>query len=603
MTLRRAAAGVALAITCATAATAGSAAAAEDGCPAPTAPMTFAPQGYVEMERAGGEPTITTLPDGTLLYGAHAGTTHFYTPYAADPTTLAFGRHYEGQTYIWRSADNGATWEFIDRALPGANLDPNAPGSGFSDPEWAIDAAGQVYTSEINLVNVAVSKSGDGGRTFALQNFFGNTVTDRQWKAADQKDELYLVSNALGGGTFPNQPVGNAGHYLYKSVDGGRTFSPGLADGAGLGDIQVDPSDGTLYETYYAGGRLQMAAYRDLRGEADISAAEPEVSTIAEDVDMGSHWPSFALDAAGNLYATWDERGRDGGRPAGIYYAFSTDRGATWSAPTRVDAGDNTKIWPWLAVGDTGRVAIAWLEADAPLPGHDAEQPGDHAWRVVAAQTHTGLGCAGSDRAGFAVAVMTPDPVHTGTICEGGTICQAQAVDRRLGDFFTISIDGTGHVWAGYSDTREGGGVALPGLTRQAGGPRFTGAAGPGAEPPAAPAGPQAGGLRVRTRIAPTKLRNARRVGVRVLVRCSRECAGRIVARVDRRNARRLGLGRRAAPIGRAGFALPRAGRASVTVRLTRRARRGLRRVKAARILVTARAAGADPARTRRTIR
>ena len=47
------------------------------------------------------------------------------------------------------------------------------------------------------------------------------------------------------------------------------------------------------------------------------------------------------------------------------------------------------------------------------------------------------------------------------------------AIDRRLGDFFTIEIDNSGHVWGGYSDTAEGGATALPGFIHQSGGPVF----------------------------------------------------------------------------------------------------------------------------------
>ena len=71
------------------------------------------------------------------------------------------------------------------------------------------------------------------------------------------------------------------------------------------------------------------------------------------------------------------------------------------------------------------------------------------------------------------MATATPRPVHTSTICQGGTACQAQGVDRRLGDFFTIEIDNAGHVWAGYSDTAEGGATALPGFVHQKGGIPF----------------------------------------------------------------------------------------------------------------------------------
>ena len=61
----------------------------------------------------------------------------------------------------------------------------------------------------------------------------------------------------------------------------------------------------------------------------------------------------------------------------------------------------------------------------------------------------------------------------------GGTVCQAQLIDRRLGDYFTIDIDTTGRLVAAYSDTRKNGSVALGAFLRQSGGESF-------AAPPAA---------------------------------------------------------------------------------------------------------------------
>jgi hypothetical protein len=46
-------------------------------------------------------------------------------------------------------------------------------------------------------------------------------------------------------------------------------------------------------------------------------------------------------------------------------------------------------------------------------------------------------------------------------------------VDRRLGDYFTIDIDTGGAVVAAYSDTRQGGAVALPAFFRQTGGTTY----------------------------------------------------------------------------------------------------------------------------------
>ena len=449
--------------------------AAAPGCSEP-APLSFSPATYVDRARAGGEPLVATYPNGRILYSSHAGTTHFFTPTAGNPGSTAFVENYAGQTYFWTSDDNGATWTFRPRLVPGQGV----PGSGFSDPEIAIDSAGNVYFSEINLVNVAVSKSSDKGSTWSLQNVGGAILTDRQWTEADRKDELYFVANGQPGGTGTGVV---SGHYISKSTDGGKTFTSSIADsvgGAGVGDIRVDKRDGTVYETHLTGGKLSMAAFRKARS-GDLHATDTNL--IADGISMTAHWPAFDLDPEGNLYVTWSERG-GGEREGGIWYSFSTDRGRTWATPIRVNTGDHTAIWPWLGVGDEGRVGIAWLEADRKLPSNNAETAGDYPWRVMAAATTTGLGCAR-----FSRAVATPTPVHTGTICQGGTTCQATLTDRRLGDYFSVDVDNTGRMYVGYSDTQVPAAVSLPAFVRQKDGPSLLVPHGGTAEEPTATTG------------------------------------------------------------------------------------------------------------------
>lgn len=447
-------------------------------CPAP-APLTFGEPRYIDPIRAGGEPTITTHPDGTLLVGTHAGSSHFYTPEAADPDTAAFPENYRGQTYYYWSSDHGASWHFVPRDVPPANV----PGSGYSDPDFAIDSTGKVFISEINLVNIALSSSTDKGRSYALQNVLAQSLADRQWTEADQKDVVYMVGNSFGGGTSTN-PVGNDGHYLYRSIDGGRTFTPGTPDGDGDGDLVVDKHDGTLYEAWpdRRAGVVAVAAFRKAR-TGDLTHELSQVATGAKLAPLGFH--SIDVDPDGNVSIVWkDDGAAKSERPAGIYYSYSLDRARTWSTPARVDTDSRYDIWPWLAVGDKGRVAIAWLQADIDLP-NGAQTAGTHGWRVVMAQTTSGTGCPGSKRPTFTVSTATAQPVHTGTICQNGTICQARVVDRRLGDYFTIDIDKEGRVWSVYSDTRQGGAVALASFVRQTGGPSFL--AGPTAAVPPAP--------------------------------------------------------------------------------------------------------------------
>lgn len=414
---------------------------------------------------------MATLRNGRLLYSAHAGTTHFFAPAGAALGTAAFVRNYTGQTYVWTSDDHGVTWQFRNRSLPTSG---DVPASGFSDPEVAVDSAGTTYFSEINLANVAFYKSTDNGTTFTLAAFNGLTLTDRQWMEGDRPGEFYVVGNSFGG---DSEPVSTTplSHFITKTTDGGKTFSASQADevaGTGLGDIDVDKRDGTVYEAHYPGsstskGALSVAAFRDARSGTLVN---PDIGTVATGVAQLAHWPSLRLDSAGNLYITWDESGK-GDRPAGVYFSSSTDHGSTWAAPTRLDVGPKTDIWPWLAVGSTGKVVVAWLEADVALPDENAETSGTHGWRVVATETTSGLGCQGGPPVFSQPVVATPAPVHTGTICQGGTTCQAQAIDRRLGDYFSVGVDDTGAAYVGVSDTRTAGGVSLPLFVRQSGGP------------------------------------------------------------------------------------------------------------------------------------
>jgi hypothetical protein len=75
-------------------------------------------------------------------------------------------------------------------------------------------------------------------------------------------------------------------------------------------------------------------------------------------------------------------------------------------------------------------------------------------------ETLSRQGCGGTSVPGFKITRATPEPLHTGTVCTGGTVCQAELVDRRLGDYFTIDIDWSGRLVAAYSDTRQGAGAS-----------------------------------------------------------------------------------------------------------------------------------------------
>lgn len=446
----------------------GSAAIAEDGdCEAPP-PMSFE-MGYIDESRAGGEPILERHPDGQLLWGSHAGTTHFYSPTAVSPESTAFVEEYEGQTYYY-VADGAAadSWEFVPRTPAEASPTSGLPNTGFSDPEFAIDAEGTVYISEINLANVAVSKSTDGGHSYELVNALAFTSSDRQWMAADRAGELYMAANGFGGGSFPADAVGNLGHFIAKSTDGGLTWgAASTTNPNGEADIRIDKRRGILYELANSGGTLEMARFDNIREEdTDFTVERFPIVTGVNVAD-----PTFDMDAAGNLYASWYDAGSELGR--GVFFSASTDQGETWTAPVRVDTDDHDDVWPWIAAGAPGQVAITWLQSDFST---DSSRPGEAGgteakWDVMVAHSDHAFGCADGSPAPFTAVTASSEPVHTGTICQHGTVCQTDLTDRRLGDYHSVEVGADGRVHVAVSDTRRGGAVALPLHLRQVDGP------------------------------------------------------------------------------------------------------------------------------------
>ena len=435
-------------------------------CPA-VAPLTFGTQHYVDQSRVGGEPVVLPLSTGRLVYAAHASTTLLDVQAPPGQGTMNYVAHYQGQVYAWYSDDNGATWTFVPRD----DIPTNVPLTGFSDPDLAVDSAGQVYLEEINLLNIAASKSTDGGKSFALQNFFAQDMTDREWIDADTKDLLYETGNPSGGGTSTS-PAGHLNHTIYRSTDGGQTFTP-YADPDGGEKIRVDKRDGTVYEMQFlTGDVLAMGAFRKARS-GDMTLDVHPVAKVT-----GLVQSSFDVDSAGGLHIAWSETG--GTRTPGVYYASSHDGGRTWSAPLRIDTDNKTDYWVSVAAGDAGRAVVAWFQADVHLPNDSPDTTGTHGWHVMAAAVVPGSTC-GATAATTVVkpivrlAVATKQAFHIGQICTSGTECEALGEDRRLGDYFTAAVDKTGHVVIGYSDTQLGGIAALPAFVRQTGGPLLRG--------------------------------------------------------------------------------------------------------------------------------
>ena len=406
--------------------------------------LTFGKRVYIDTVRPGGEPVSVVAQDGSINVSAHGGTTHLY----KDPAVLAGGAAdlastYENQTLNWRSTDGGKTWKYV--GLAGQQVGPHtATSTGFSDPDYAIDAGGRIYNTEIDLANVAVFSSNDDGQTYS-RGFAEVTSGDRPWLAAGRKDEAYLYVN-----TFQQ---------IFRTADGGLTWGLQSQNNSAGPDAKmfIDPKN----------------------PDGLIGPHNPQGMTISK--DQGKTWKAYdgagldktvdffgavAVDKVGNVYrAAAGGYGGPSDTKVGdgtvTFNAFDR-KTMRWGTAVRIPAPAGDMLWPWVAAGEDGRVAVAWLQRTAKHK--------DQFDMMVAATTNahgSTVTCSNGTKKHIAAQWTVTDashgPVHKGQICLNGTACNAgtdfAAGDRRLGDFYTVNYDKNGRIFV------VGGSTALPGET------------------------------------------------------------------------------------------------------------------------------------------
>ena len=408
-------------------------------CPDPRPkPLKFERPTYIDKARAGGEPVSIVAQDGSIIVSAHAGTTHLY----KDPSTLPgagdFARYYN-QTLNWRSTDGGKTWQYI--GLAGLPEGPHSiTSTGFSDPDLTMDAGGRIYNVEIDLANVAVYSSPDDGQSWPTANPVAASG-DRPWLTGQEADEVFLYVN------LPKQ--------LWRSTNGGLTFELVSTDfpadsklivdplnpkhgliGPGNGGIAISPDDGVSWKSY----------------PAPLGKSTQFFGTVAADREG---W-IYAANAGG--YSGSNDTEPDG---EVTFNYFNRDTKKWAKQPIEIPIPKGDALWPWIAAGDDGRVAVTWYQNDARHPDE---------FRIYVAYTTNAHGttvtCSdGSKRfvpPRFEVANASGRPIHKGKICLSGTTCNAsldfEGGDRRLGDFFTVNFDHKGNIFVVSGDTMSGSG-------------------------------------------------------------------------------------------------------------------------------------------------
>lgn len=388
--------------------------------------MRFGPPTFVDPQIWAAEPILTA--DRARIFVA--------APWGANTSS-----------FVWRSSDEGRTFEILDDRPTGNFSDPRRRTCGGSlggfDSDVVVDRNGRVYFSDLYALSASVGSSADHGNTWACQPAATTgPELDRQWLATSPKADgdgpeidAYLAYRDLVIGRFQGgDAVKPVALHVDVTRDGGLnwrrqgTYATGSVTQSGR---LFTARDGTLYHVFYGGNTVWLAR----------SADEGRTFTLLRVSERlappGNVFVSAAVDDAGNLFVAWVDAGS-----FDVLFSSSKDKGVRWSAPVRVNPPvTETAIMPWVAAGRNGDVAISWYGAAGTFRPDLA--PPDTPWRPWVARSSAGA----SPSPVFQVAPMSQTPTHLGPICQVSGLC----VDR-LADFFAIAIAADGAVVAAYND-------------------------------------------------------------------------------------------------------------------------------------------------------
>lgn len=309
-----------------------------------------------------------------------------------------------------RSSDGGASFTDLGKVPPyvvAGGLQLNG-----GDPALVADRAGNFYTAHLTSVTTAVrpagftsvigiNKSTDGGQTWgptvypAVAGVKSGSSQDKELIAVDNSGGacngyVYVSWTSFGGttppGDSPNPPI-----FVSRSTNGGATFSVPLKVSPFAHSNQgSEPAVGPNGEVYVAWFRISgpspgpgqpplppaiMVAKSTNCGVSFGAAVEvaqltpigfggaPVNARLRANFRTNS-FPRIDVNPRnGEVYIVYNAN-PEGPDAADIFFTRSTDGGATWSAPTRVnsDSGDNDQLFPDIAVNVNGALEVAWYD-------------------------------------------------------------------------------------------------------------------------------------------------------------------------------------------------------------------------------------------------
>lgn len=369
------------------------------------------PPGYAEID------FIKVVPEVPPLTGfipqIRVGTLEYNPDIAFDNT---------GNIYI-----AGEGWRdiypeiFLSKSIDGgSNFTRGTPvtmqTAGFIEkPAVAIDANGNIHIVYLSSdYYISYAKSTNGGVSFTTPvkisdlpaspltrpkiAVYGNNIYV-VWHYDDTDYKIYL-DKSIGGGSFgtdvqvnditsgtrgyPSITGGTDGNIYVTWIDGGKVyFAKSTNQGTSFGtSVRIDDSDSTTKYPSLAtfGSTMVYVAWEDYRNvDADVRLAKSinggisfgaSVKVNDDTTANDQKFPRIVVDSSGTIYTIWQDGRNDNSTPD-IYYAHSTNGGASFSTNLKINSatGKATYGHKYPAFTVTDKVCVAWMGSTATLSG------------------------------------------------------------------------------------------------------------------------------------------------------------------------------------------------------------------------------------------
>jgi hypothetical protein len=257
--------------------------------------------------------------DGVVAYGPN-GELYY--------STIADDRHFTIFVGVAKSTDNGATFSEVADASTSADSDTD-----FQDKPWVgVDHSptspfkGNVYSTWTDFTQsngsfINCSRSTNGGESFkkpvAISAKDGSNIVQGSMPAVSPNGDLYVA--------YTDHHFNTAGGIsIVKSTDGGATF----------------------------GAPKSVAKFIEIR-------------TVSGGGNVRTNsFPWIVVDKNSVVHIAYDATPAPGSDRSDIFYTRSTDGGATFSLPRRVndDSTSTTQIMPSIAAAADGTLGIKWWD-------------------------------------------------------------------------------------------------------------------------------------------------------------------------------------------------------------------------------------------------